>query len=158
MNEFRSRAVRSLVELHEPELRSFVSTWRRFVASGKPMPEARGDADYESPERLVAHVQGSARSYLLWVWEVLERPIEGLPLIRDAKVIVPRLDEFMEETLAGWRRHLVPLENEQLSPKQYLSRWGEPHTIEQILEHAVVHPMRHRIQLERILAGLTPEP
>ena len=152
MNAFRSRAVRSLVELHEPELRSFVATWRRFVASGRPMPDAHGDADYESPERLVAHVQGSARSYLLWIWEVLEQPIVGLPLIRDASVIVPRLDAFMEETLEGWHRHLEPLENEQLSPKQYVSRWGEPHTIEQMLEHAVVHPMRHRVQLERILA------
>ena len=152
MEDFRSRAVRSLAELHEHELRTFVLTWRRFVASGKPMPEARGDADYESSERLVAHVQGSARSYLLWIWEVLERPIEGLPLIRDASVIVPRLDAFMAETLDGWRRHLAPLEDKQLTPKQYLSRWGEPHTIEQMLEHAVVHPMRHRIQLERILA------
>ena len=151
MTGFRSRAVRSLVELHERELPAFVATWRRFVASGCPMPEALGDPDYESPERLVAHVQGSARSYLLWIWEVLERPIEGLPLIRDASVIVPRLDDFMRETLEGWRRHLAPLENDQLAPKQYLSRWGEPHTIEQMLEHAVVHPMRHRIQLERIL-------
>ena len=153
MTEFRSRAVRSLVELHERELATFVSTWRRFVASGCALPEALGDPDYESPERLVAHVQGSARSYLLWVWEVLERPIEGLPLIRDASLIVPRLDDFMGETLEAWRRHLAPLENEQLAPKQYLSRWGEPHTIEQLLEHAVVHPMRHRIQLERILEG-----
>ena len=153
MQEFRSRAVRSLTELHERELEEFVTTWRRFVGSGKPMPEARGDANFESPERLVAHVQGAARSYLLWIWEVLERPIEGLPLIRDAGVIVPRLDAFMAETLDGWRRHLPPLGDDQLSPKQYLSRWGEPHTIEQMLEHAVVHPMRHRIQLERILAA-----
>ena len=152
MEEFRSRGVRSLTELHEHELKDFVATWRRFVASGKPMPEAHGDAHYESPERLVAHVQGAARSYLLWIWEVLESPIESLPLIRDADVIVPRLDAFMAETLDGWRRHLAPLEDDQLSPKQYLSRWGEPHTIEQMLEHAVVHPMRHRIQLERILA------
>jgi hypothetical protein len=153
MSEFRSRAVRSLVELHERELTAFVSTWRQFVQSGKPMPDGLGDPDYDSAERLVAHVQGSARSYLLCVWEVLERPIEGLPLIRDPAIIVPRLDAFMAETLDGWRRHLAPLENEQLSPTQYLSRWGEPHTIEQLLEHAVVHPMRHRIQLERILAG-----
>ena len=97
-------------------------------------------------------MQGAARSDLLWIWEVRERPIEGLPLIRDAGVIVPRLDAFMAETLDGWRRHLAPLENDQLSPRQYNSRWGEPHTIEQMLEHAVVHPMRHRIQLERILA------
>ncbi len=152
MSEFRSRAVRSLVELHERELLAFVETWRRFVASGKPMPEANGDRDYESHGHLMAHVQGAARSYLLWVWEVLERPIDGLPLVRDHTVIVPRLEAFMSETLDGWRRHLAPLESEQLAPRQYLSRWGEPHTIEQLLEHAVVHPMRHRIQLERILA------
>ena len=153
MEAFRSRAVRSLVELHEKELQGFVAIWKRFVASGKPLPEARGDADYESPERLVAHVQGSARGYLLWVWEMLEHPVEGLPLIRDASVIVPRLEAFMNETLDGWRRHLASLEDHQLAPKQYLSRWGEPHTIEQMLEHAVVHPMRHRIQLERILSA-----
>ena len=152
MEEFRSRGVRSLVELHEQELLAFASTWKRFVASGKPTPEARGDANYESPERLVAHVQGAARSYLLWIWEVLEPPIEGLPLTRDAGVIVPRLDAFMAETLDGWRRHLAALEDDQLSPRQFLSRWGEPHTIEQMLEHAVVHPMRHRRQLERIVA------
>ncbi|MGH7726325.1 MAG: hypothetical protein ACREOU_12935 [Candidatus Eiseniibacteriota bacterium] len=153
MNEFRSRGVRSLVELHERELKEFMTVWKRFVASGKPMPEAHGDPDYESPERLAAHVQGAARSYLLWIWEVLEQPIEGLPRIRDAALIVPRIDAFMDETLAGWRRHLAPLGDAQIAQKQYLSRWNEPHTLEQMLEHAVVHPMRHRIQLERILAG-----
>ena len=152
MDEFKSRAVQSLVELHDKELRAFVATWRRLVASGKPMPEAHGDPDYESPERLVAHVQGAARSYLLWIRLQLEKPVEDLPLTRDPAVIVPRLDVFTEETLDGWRRHLAPLDDEQLAPRQYLSRWGEPHTIEQMLEHAVVHPMRHRIQLERILA------
>ena len=34
--EFSSRAVRSLVELHEQELRSFLDVWKRFVASGRP--------------------------------------------------------------------------------------------------------------------------
>ena len=152
MNEYRSRAVRSLAEIQERELLAFIATWRRFVASGKPMPEAHGDADYASPQHLAAHVQGAARSYLLWIWEMLEHPIEGLPLTRDAAVIAPRMDAFMAETLEAWRTHMPLLEDAQLTPKQYLSRWGEPHTIEQMLEHAVVHPMRHRIQLERILA------
>jgi hypothetical protein len=138
-----------LVELHDNFAIS--ATWRRFVASGKPVPDARGDSDYESKERLVAHVQASARSYLLWIWEVLEQPIEGLPLIRDPEVIVPRLDAFMEETLDGWRRHLAPLENEQCSPKTYLSRWVERPRSSRCWERW--YPMRHRIQLERILAG-----
>jgi len=153
MTEYKSRAVRSMVELHALELRAFVATWKRFVAAGKPMPEARGDADYESPERLVAHVQGSARSYLLWIFEVLGRPIEGLPLVRDAAVIVPRLDDFMEETLAGWERHLAGLEEDELGPALHTSRWGDPYMVDQMLEHAIIHPMRHRIQLERILSS-----
>jgi len=151
MAQFRSRAVASLVELHSVELRSFLETWKRFRASGKPMPEARGDADYESPERLVSHVQAAARSYMLWIWEMLEQPIEGLPRIRDAAVIMPELEKFQDDTLAGWEKYGALLTDEQLAPKQYVSRWGEPHTIEQMLEHAVVHPMRHRRQLQRIL-------
>ena len=153
MTEFRSRAVRSMVELHAVEMRGCLATWKRFVAAGKPMPDAHGDADYESPERLIGHVQGAARSYLLWIGEVLERPFTDLELIRDAAIIVPRLDAFMEETLAGWERHLASLEDKELGPMQYKSRWGDPFMIDQMLEHAVVHPMRHRIQLERILAG-----
>lgn len=117
------------------------------------MPDAHGDPDYESPERLVAHVQGAARSYLLWIREVLGDPVPDLERIRDAAVIVPRLETFMEETLDGWRRHLALLVDEQLAGQQYMSRWGEPFTIDQMLEHAVVHPMRHRIQLERILSA-----
>jgi hypothetical protein len=152
MSTFESRGVRSLVELHERELREFVAVWRRFVASGKPMPDANGDPDYESAEKLVTHVQAAARSYLLWIRESLGRPIEGLPRVLDPEVIVPRLDAFMADTLDGWRTHLAPLEDKDLAGTQHVSRWGEPFTIEQMLEHAVVHPMRHRIQLERILS------
>jgi hypothetical protein len=153
MTEFRSRAVRSLVELHEKELREFLATWRRFCAAGCAMPEAHGDPDYETAEKLVTHVQAAARSYLTWIREVLGQPITDLPIERDAAVAVPRLDALVEETLAGWRRYLAPIEDAQLAPTQYLSRWGEPHTVEQMLEHAVVHPMRHRIQLERLIAA-----
>ena len=151
MTEYKSRAVRSMVELHDAELRSFVATWKRFKASGKPMPEAHGDADYESAERLVTHVQGSARSYLTWIFEVLGDPVTDLEVIRDPAIVVPNLDAYVEETLAAWKRHLARLEDGQLGPEQHKSRWGEMFTVDQMLEHAVIHPMRHRIQLERIL-------
>jgi hypothetical protein len=151
VTEFRSRAVRSMVELHERELRAFHATWMEFTASGRPLPEAFGDPDYESPDRLVSHVQAAARSYMLWIREVLGDPVADLERIREASLIVPRLDAFMEETLDGWRRHLVGLVDEQLGGTQYPSRWGEPFTLDQMLEHAIVHPMRHRLQLERIL-------
>ena len=153
MTEFRSRAVRSLVELHEVELRAFLAVWKRFVASGRPMPEARGDADYESAEKLVTHVQGAARGYMTWMLEVLGLPEAEIVIVRDPAIVVPRVDAYMEETLAAWRHHLAAIADEQLGGTDFKSRWGEPFTVDQMLEHAVVHPMRHRIQLERILQG-----
>lgn len=149
--EFRSRAVRSLVELHETELRTFVDVWERFKASGAPMPDALGDPDYENPEKLATHVAAAARSYMMWISEQLGRPVSDLTLSRDASEVAPRLRSQVDETLEGWRRHLAEVVDTDMGPTVYTSRWGEPFTIEQMLEHAVVHPMRHRIQLERAL-------
>jgi len=35
-----------------------------------------------------------------------------------------------------------------------LSRWGQQYDPEQILEHAIVHVMRHQRQIERFLLSL----
>ncbi|HYN04726.1 MAG TPA: hypothetical protein VE359_19910 [Vicinamibacteria bacterium] len=40
-----------------------------------------------------------------------------------------------------------------MTPATRKSRWGEDYHIEQMLEHAVVHPMRRRIQLERLMSA-----
>lgn len=153
--EFRSRAVKSLVELHEIEMRRFVETWDRYVASGLGLPEAHNDPDYTSPDHLVTHAVRAARGYLIRVSEWVGRPASELDPTRDPAVIAPRLHEHVEETLAAWRRHLAALEDSELTPK-HIVQWGggeESFSVEQMLEHAVVHPMRHRIQLERILAA-----
>ena len=48
---------------------------------------------------------------------------------------------------------LPALADPELGPTLFRTRWGEFFSVETMLEHAVVHPMRHRIQLERALAG-----
>ncbi len=149
--DFTSRAVRSLVELHEREVRAFVECWLRFRASGCALPEAHGDPDYESPDRLVTHVLVAAARYLTWIGECTGRPVNDLFAERVPERVAPRPAEYAEEVLAAWRRHLAALADAEISPRTYVSRWGETFTIEQMLEHAVVHPMRHRIQLERLL-------
>ena len=152
MSEFKSRAVMSLVELHEREIRSFFETWDRFVASGLPMPEALGDPDYASRDHLIGHVCRAARGYLTWIGEQLGRPVKDVDAETDSLKIAPRAKEFMADVLAAWRRHFPAVEDKDLEPATYKSRWGTQMSIEAMFEHAVVHPMRHRIQLERILA------
>ena len=154
MAEFRSRAVRSLVELHAIELRRFLEIWSRFRSSGKPMPDARGDDAYESPERLAAHVQSAARGYIIWMAEMLGRPIREIQRAKTWQEVWEDFDGFTEQTLAAWEKHGALITDEELSPAQsFQSRWGDPYGIEQMLEHAVVHPMRHRIQLERAMSA-----
>lgn len=149
--EYKSRAVLSLVELHERELRSYLETWRRFAESDAPMPEAHGDSNYESRETLGAHVLRAARGYLTWMGECAGRPVTDVDLTNDVHAIVTRAPEFAEEVLAAWRRHMPAFTMEEIEKRGFVSRWGEPYTIEQMLEHAVVHPMRHRLQMQRIL-------
>ncbi len=149
---FKSNAVRSCVELHEIEMRRFHDTWLAFRASGTPLP-ATDDATYQSNEHIAGHVLRSSRNYLTWIGECVKRPVIDLDPETHPVAIAGRSAAFMEEVLAGWRRHLALLEDRELAPVTYKSRWGEDYNIEQMLEHAVVHPMRHRIQLERLEAG-----
>ncbi len=151
--EFRSRAVRSLVELHEQELRSFLQVWRRFVEANLPMPEAHGDKSYESRERLAGHVLMAARGYLSQIGEWVSRPVNDVDGSQDPLDIAARAPRFSDDVLAAYRRHLAAVTAEELESQTHRTRWGDLMSVEMLLEHAVVHPMRHRIQLERILSG-----
>ncbi len=150
MPVFKSNAVRSCVELHEIEINRFFETWEAFRASGLPLPET-SDPAYHSPDHLGGHVLRSARNYLTWIGECVKRPVSDVDSDTDRESIARKGRVFLDGVLAAWRRHLAELEDAELAPATYPSRWGEDYNIEQMLEHAVVHPMRHRIQLERLM-------
>jgi hypothetical protein len=145
------------VELHEIELNRFHETWEAFRASGTPLPET-DDPSYQSADHLGGHVFRSARSYLTWIGECVKRPVTDLDSDTDPVSIAHKSRAFVDAVLAAWRGHLALLEDAELAPSVYQSRWGEDYNIEQMLEHAVVHPMRHRIQLERLMAQRAPSP
>ena len=151
---FKSNAVRSCVELHEVELERFYVVWERFCASGTPLPET-DDPSYVSAEHLGGHVFRAARGYLTWMGEFVGRPITDVDTDTDPLSIARKGRAFVGEVLAAWRRHLALLEDGEMTPATRKSRWGEGYTIEQMLEHAVVHPMRHRIQLERLMSDVS---
>ena len=149
---FRSNAVRSLVELHEIEINRFYEVWEAFRASGTPLPET-SDPSYKSPNHLGGHVFRAARNYLTWIGECVNRPVTDVDTDADPVSIARKGRAFVDEVLAAWRRHLALLEDREMTSATRKSRWGEDYNIEQMLEHAVVHPMRHRIQLERLMSA-----
>jgi len=149
---FRSNAVRALVALHERELRAFLPVWERSSEARLALP-ATSDPAYASHGALLHHVLGAARGYLTWICESLALPDPGVEPTPSADRIAEERRERLEHLAERWRIALVDLPDERLEDRSYRSRWGAEYTIDAMLEHAVMHPIRHRFQLEGLLAA-----
>ena len=147
---YRSRAVRALVHLHEVHLRLFVETWKiaHTRAIGLPVTE---DPDYASLDTLCRHVLGAARGYVVWICEMLGLPEPPIRPAPDATLIKQEADSYLEHVLLGWQTALLDVADEQLDTPEYPSRWKTQYSIDAMLEHAVMHPIRHSFQLEELL-------
>ena len=142
---------RALVALHAEHLRKFMATWRRADNQAVELP-ASANPDYASREVLLAHVLGCAARYLTWICEKLELPEPNLEEYPDPAGFAARADEYLEDVLAAWERPLRGVTEASADSRVYESWWGVPYCIDAMLEHAVMHPIRHAHQLEELLA------
>jgi uncharacterized damage-inducible protein DinB len=151
--QYRSRAVRAMVLLHEEHLRRFVRTWRLALAKPVNMPPT-DDPAYASLGTLGRHVLSAAGGYMIWMCEVLALPDPGIRPAPEAAAMVREADDYMEHVLERWRAPLSEVSNERLETPEYPSRWQTRYCIDSMLEHAVMHPIRHAFQLEELLRDL----
>jgi len=118
-------------------------------ASEKPA----NDADTKTPRALCIHVVGAAHRYSDYI-----RKARGMPFV-DRFLLDPALLTDPGQTrghLASGLRYtegalegLEKATDEELAKLKFTVRWGPVYDPEMILEHAVVHLLRHRRQLER---------
>lgn len=146
---YRYRGARSLVLLHERELRAFLATFRRAQAWGVSLPET-ADPDYASLATLLRHVLGAAGGYLNWTAKVLELPDPGVDKVPSVEAIDAEAEAYLEHVLDRWWSPLRDVPEERFE-KAHQSNWRTPYSVDAMLEHAVVHPMRHAFQLEELM-------
>jgi hypothetical protein len=151
--QYRSRAVRAMVLLHEEHLRRFVQTWKLALARPVSMPPTDDPAD-ASLETLGRHVLSAAGGYMIWMCEVLALPNPGIRPAPEAAAMLREADDYMEHVLERWRAPLSEVPNERLETPEYPSRWQTRYCIDSMLEHAVMHPIRHAFQLDELLKDL----
>jgi hypothetical protein len=142
-----------MVLLHEQHLRRFVHVWRQALASSVSLP-LTDDPAYGSLEALGRHVLSAAGGYMIWMCEVLALPDPGIRSAPDASAIVRDADDYMEHVLERWRAPLRDVPNEKLETPEYPSRWQTRYCIDSMLEHAVMHAIRHAFQLDELLKDL----
>jgi hypothetical protein len=154
LQDYRWRGARALVLLHEQSMRSFLPVWREAVRRGVHLP-VTDDPDYASFHALLHHVSRASRGYMTWLCEKLELPDPGIEPAPPPDVVEREAERYLEHLLERWRMPLAGIDEARLQPV-FTTRWGADLSGEAMLEHAVVHPMRHRFQLEELLETAAP--
>jgi hypothetical protein len=135
--QYRSRAVRAMVLLHEEHLRRFVHTWRLALASSVSLPPT-DDPAYASLEALGRHVLSAAGGYIVWICEVLALPDPGIRRAPDQAVIVGDAEDYMDHVLERWRAPLIEVSDDRLETPEYPSRWKTRYCVD--LQHFRARP------------------
>ena len=147
---YRSRAVRALVLLHDAHLRRFLVVWKEARDAAVALPTT-DDPAYASLHTLLHHVLRAARGYMTWMCEKLELPDPEIRMPPDAAALSEEADGYMEHVLERWRAPLQDVGDDRLETPEYPSRWQTRYCIDAMLEHAVMHPIRHAFQLEELM-------
>lgn len=158
---FREGAVGALLDEYERAARQL----RRLVAHLSEEDAARvvdaetGDADCRSVQTIMSHVVNAGYGYadlLRRTFSVASaRPPRSLLSHQESLEQLDAALAYTAETLEG--RWLMS--HEEMAAAVIQSGWGVRYDVEQLLEHAVLHVLRHRRQIEKFMSrGLVPAP
>ena len=149
--EHEYRGARAMILLHESHLRRFLEVWRS-AKERRLVLTATDDPDYASMESLLVHVLACARGYMQWICAKLELPDPDIEACPAAVTIEAAADDYVEHVLERWRQPLREIAEDRFG-ETFDSAWGQPYCLDAMLEHAVMHPIRHTFQLEELLEG-----
>ncbi|HEY3295500.1 MAG TPA: hypothetical protein VGL38_08675 [bacterium] len=150
--DYRYRGARAMILMHERAMAEFIATWRRAKAANLALPQTE-DPDYASLEALLHHVLRAARGYMVWMCEKLGLPDPQIDPAPPAERVAAEAEGYLLHLNSRWRLPLVSIDEEAMSRPSYKSRWNMDYPIEAMMEHALVHPQRHRFQLEEMMMG-----
>jgi uncharacterized damage-inducible protein DinB len=150
LTNYQYRGARACVLLHDKHMRDCLAVWKQAKAANIKLPET-DDEDYKSLETLLKHILRAARGYMVWMCKQLELPDPQINPAPELNTIEAEADAYLEHVLERWRVPLAGVPENKFGPHSYLSNWGEAFSIDSMLEHAVMHPIRHEFQLRELL-------
>jgi hypothetical protein len=150
MKEFSYGGARALTELHEKHMRSYLETWRKAKKAGITLPQTI-DPAYESIETLLRHPLKSSRGYITWICQKLDLSDPGIDPVPELEYLEHSAEIFLEHLLQRWKLPLCDIPEERFFDRTYTSNWDVEYCIEGMLEHAVMHPIRHEYQLLNLI-------
>ncbi|MCB9357470.1 MAG: hypothetical protein H6505_02765 [Calditrichaeota bacterium] len=155
LDHYKFRGARACVLMHEQFMQDFLDIWWAAKSAEITLP-ATSDEDYKSLDHVLRHVLRASRGYMTWMCEKLELPDPGIRDVPAVEEIEESCDEYLEHLLEKWREPLANVPEDKFNAV-HKTRWGVDLPIEGMLEHAVMHPLRHAFQMEELLSEQAPE-
>ncbi len=152
LGKYKYNGARSMVLLHEKHLKSCLQTWHEAKKLNIKLPET-DDKDYQSLETLLKHILGAARRYMVWMCSKLNLPDPRIEREPEPEVVEFEADKFVDHLVEKWRLPLTEVPEEICTGAVFKSNWGVDYCIDAMLEHAVMHPIRHEFQLRNLITG-----
>ncbi|MDF1694356.1 MAG: DinB family protein [Saprospiraceae bacterium] len=109
------------------------------------------DEDCRSIQSILTHIVRAGYGYAVSIYnhQGKQMPFKQNRVYDDAQQYIDAINEMFQFTLSVFD-DFPNLELEQYNPEsKILTRWGQRYDVEQLMEHAIVHILRHRRQIER---------
>ncbi len=114
------------------------------------------DPNCKSIQSILSHVVRSAVVYAIYICNM-----RGAEMEKPALNFQVSVKEYENDLKAAFAFTVKTFENindreleEPDNNKKFITSWGQSYDIEQIIEHAIVHILRHRRQIEKIKKAL----
>lgn len=113
--------------------------------------EETEDEDCRSIQTILTHVVRGGYTYVVemrkWLGETIG--YKDKKLLNSSSEYLAALDEMFAYSVKLFEDHPNMKLEEYDSNKKILVRWGQKYDADQLIEHAIVHILRHRRQIER---------
>jgi len=119
----------------------------------KIIDQDTNDEDCRSVQTVVSHVINSGYSYANYIrdWFSIPKssPERRMLSQKDFLIEFEKMLAYNSETLEGkWE-----FSDDEIQKVKMIMRWGPQCDLEQLIEHAIVHILRHRRQIEKFIAS-----
>ena len=152
---FRKGAVGALMDEYERaagDLKSVLNSINQMDFAAIIDPETK-DPDCRSVRTIANHVVRAGYGYANYIRKQFGEPFVerktdyNLENSKDACREINNMLKYTEETLSN----KLDISLDDVMENKIKTDWGQDYDLEQMLEHAIVHILRHRRQIERFI-------
>lgn len=162
MKKFRDNgAIGALLDEYEKVIQELQSTIEAITPKQLTtiVDKSTKDEDCRSIQTILTHVVRAGYGYATYIRKDLGETLEfreriTLDSVAAYQAALAKMFAYNEQLFVDYPN--LKLQEHEAS-KKMLTNWGQRFDAEQILEHAIVHILRHRRQIERFLIRLNEE-